>query len=174
MDEKLSALMDGELDTGDASLLITAMKNNPQARGDWHTCHLIGDALRGEPYLAQDLSAVIAQRLAAEPTALAPRRRSPPNFVRHAMPLAASVAAVGFVGFAAWQLMRANPAELAPQQMAQLDTPAATAKPVVKNRPPQLSSGYLLAHHEFSPSYAVEGTPSLARTVSLQSEGDNQ
>lgn len=171
MDEKLSTLIDGELDAEAAAAMLAAVRNNAQAQADWQTYHLIGDAMRGEPRLANDMTAAIAHRLAAEPTALAPRRRATPSFVgRHAMPLAASVAAVGFVGFAAWQLMRVAPAQVAAVQIAKLDTIQAAAKPATNNRPPQLSSGYLLAHHEFSPSYAVESTPSLARTVSLQIE----
>ncbi len=76
MNEKLSALMDGELDRGDAMVAIKTLGQDSQQRGDWDCYHLIGDALRG------DSSAVTARRkacaesifakLAAEPTILAP------------------------------------------------------------------------------------------------------
>jgi sigma-E factor negative regulatory protein RseA len=76
MNEKLSALMDGELDRGEAMAAIKTLGQDVQQRGDWDCYHLIGDALRG------DSSAVTARRkscaesifarLASEPTILAP------------------------------------------------------------------------------------------------------
>jgi sigma-E factor negative regulatory protein RseA len=76
MNEKLSALMDGELDRTDALAAIKTLGQDAQQRGDWDCYHLIGDAIRG------DTSSVTARRkacaesifarLADEPTILAP------------------------------------------------------------------------------------------------------
>ncbi len=46
--EKLSALMDGELTRDDALAVIKALGQNDSQRGDWDCYHLIGDALRGQ------------------------------------------------------------------------------------------------------------------------------
>lgn len=178
MNEKLSELMDGELDANMSARSFAEFKGDRRAQEAWNSYHLIGDALRGEPFLARDMSAVIARRLADEPTVLAPRRAQPRFVARHAMPLAASVAAIGFVGFAAWQLMRTNPVMDAPAQIAKNDVQlvqpvAADAKEKgvsPRIRPARVPSSYLLAHQEFAPGYAVESAPMLARTVSLQRE----
>jgi sigma-E factor negative regulatory protein RseA len=76
MNEKLSALMDGELDRGDALAAIKTLGQDAQQRGDWDCYHLIGDAIRGDaPSVTARRKACaesIFARLANEPTILAP------------------------------------------------------------------------------------------------------
>lgn len=171
MNEKLSELMDGELDAHAAARSLAEWKGHPQAQAAWNTYHLIGDALRGEPCLSRNMSTAFSRRLADEPTVFAPRRPKFEFIGRHTMPLAASVAAIGFVGFAAWQLLRVNPALEVPVQVAKADTqPTQTVAAKAKTPPARVPSSYLLAHQEFAPGYAVESAPMLARTVSLQRE----
>ena len=75
--ERLSALMDGELEGAALARACAQWREDPRARADWHAYHLIGDVLRSDD-LACDagrdavfLQAVRA-RLAREPVVLAP------------------------------------------------------------------------------------------------------
>jgi negative regulator of sigma E activity len=47
MNEKLSLLMDSELDANEISPLLDLLKNNPDARDQWTVMQMIGDATRG-------------------------------------------------------------------------------------------------------------------------------
>src|SRR5262245_31541559 len=105
MKDRISALMDGEVDDKSAAQVLDALGKDREALETWRTYHVIGDALRGGPMLSEGFTAKVAQRLAAEPTVLAPRRikpisESPRWFTLSAA--AASVAAVGFVGWMAF------------------------------------------------------------------------
>jgi sigma-E factor negative regulatory protein RseA len=82
--ENVSALMDGELNSDDAAREIAHFKQDGTHDGTrheaWHTYHLIGDAMRGEQMQAEALSpgfsARLSEKLALEPTVLAPHRRT--------------------------------------------------------------------------------------------------
>src|SRR5450759_845885 len=100
MKENLSAWMDGELGDQQGRQLPQQIKRDAELRGDWDCYHLIGDALRGVQ--GPDLCAKICARIEAEPTVLAPQRRSTAEKVRWiALSAAASIAAVAFVGWMA-------------------------------------------------------------------------
>lgn len=180
MKEQLSALMDSELSEAEATRLIQSMKTDHSLHEAWDTYHLLGDALRKSPQFNPNFNQQIAQRIALEPTILAPRRATATttNTRRFPMALAASVAAVGLVGFLALQIGRLNqveqPAQIAtapvtPQPVAQLATATPVAKPT-QQTPAHVEftkatpSTYLLAHQEYSPSYA----PAYVRVVSEQ------
>lgn len=47
MNEKLSLLMDGQLEANEISPLLDLLKNNPDARDQWAVMQMIGDATRG-------------------------------------------------------------------------------------------------------------------------------
>lgn len=71
----LSALADGEAATAQAGCDL--WRDDAQARATWHTYHLIGDVLRSDDLAvrpARDAAflAALRERLAAEPTVLAP------------------------------------------------------------------------------------------------------
>ena len=77
--ERLSALVDGELDGGEVARACSHWRESAASRSTWHAYQLIGDVLRSDD-LACDptrdagfLEAVRA-RLAAEPVRLAPER----------------------------------------------------------------------------------------------------
>ncbi|OFZ99681.1 MAG: hypothetical protein A2Z44_01795 [Betaproteobacteria bacterium RBG_19FT_COMBO_58_11] len=185
MSEQLSALMDGELTSDEMARQIGALKNDNDLRQTWAAYHVLGDALRKSPQLSLDFSAKLARQLAEEPTVLAPQRKLQPSTPRYAMPLAASVAAVSLVGVLAWQMVRVNqsdaPLALAAAHVAATQQAAATkpkAAQIVAAKTPEsvqfsrvVSNPYLLAHQEFSPSYAMEGIPAYVRTVSEHQEG---
>lgn len=72
----LSALMDG--DQSAAEQACRAWRGDASARDDWHTYHLIGDLLRSDEHRCEPAHdaifvARLRERLAAEPTVLAPR-----------------------------------------------------------------------------------------------------
>lgn len=174
MSEQLSALMDGELTPEEMARQISALKNDVELSHTWAAYHVLGDALRKSPHLSIDFTDKLVQQLAAEPTVLAPQRKRHSVAPRYAMPLAASVAAVSLVGVLTWQMVRVNqtspavllaaaPVATSPMQIA-LNTPAHVQFTRVVSNP------YLLAHQEFSPSYAMEGIPAYVRTVSEQQE----
>jgi len=154
MNEKLSAWMDGELASEDARQLPSQLDRNADLRGNWDCYHLIGDAIRGVQ--GPDLCAKICACIEAEPTVLAPQRRTATEKVRRfALSAAASIAAVAFVG---WMAMPG----------LQQDAPQVVAKSEVKQVAVPAGEGakdYLLAHQRYSPSNAMQGVAPYVRTV---------
>jgi sigma-E factor negative regulatory protein RseA len=150
--EEISLLMDGELDAERAcfGLQETASVET------WACYHVIGDTLRGGGGLAPGFAERFATRLTAEPTVLAPPRMRPaPAAVAWA--LAASVAAVGVVGWVALTTMPLPPGAMATAQEAAAVRPADVRRPVVNE--------YLLAHQEYSPTTAIQGVRPYLRAV---------
>jgi len=104
MKDKLSALLDGDLDEHSAHPVFQGLKNDQELRGAWASYCLIGDALRGDGDVS---STHFASRVMAEiesaPTVLSPS--SIPQVGRSAwqslMPIAASVMGVAAVGWVA-------------------------------------------------------------------------
>jgi negative regulator of sigma E activity len=47
MNEKLSLLMDGEIETSEVTSLLNLLNNNADARDQWTVMHMMGDATRG-------------------------------------------------------------------------------------------------------------------------------
>ena len=91
--EKISALMDGELDARLGDQQFAHLKNDSGARACWDTYHLIGDALRGERVVSGNPSGRLERfsaLLAQEPTVLAPHRRPAKPITAYAWPVAAS------------------------------------------------------------------------------------
>ena len=156
MKETLSAWMDSELSEQQAGSLLPRLKQDAALRLNWDCYHLIGDALRGVH--GPDLSAGMRARLDAEPTVLAPQRRSHPERLRWAaMSVAAGAAAVVFVG---WMALSGPQPETVQIAIA----PAAPVQPAAV----QAGAGandYLLAHQRYSPSSAMQGVASYVRTV---------
>lgn len=164
--EHISALMDGELDEGQMKQQLAQLKNNPDLRECWDTFHLIGDVLRGEGGHSGAFSCGIMDKLAAEPTILAPRRNTGKKMLTYALSAAASLSAAAVVG---WLAFFNNP--LAPQPeiaKAPQSLPAAAAhSPELASVPSDgTMNEYLIAHQEYSPSTAIQGLAPYIRTVS--------
>ena len=179
MNEQLSALMDSELTEAEARRLLGALKNDAQLNQRWDSYHLLGDALRKTPQMSADFGAKVMQRLAGEPTVLAPRRQAQSATPRFALPLAASFAAVSLVGVLTWQMTQVNQTgqttslAAAPTVQRVALTETAATQPKTPERvlfSSAASRSYLLAHQEFSPSYTMEGFPAYVRTLSEQQE----
>ena len=145
MKDQISALMDDELAPDNADHLITSVKAGGECAECWATYHLIGDAMRGNPIFKADFHLRIMQTLDAEPTVLAPQVLAPHGIAKKSLvktpvvwSVAASVAAVAFVGWVVLQQQVQNGADAAPIEIAQ-----------------NLPSEYLLAHQASAPSGAA-------------------
>jgi sigma-E factor negative regulatory protein RseA len=163
MKDRISALMDGELDDQAAVRTIEALARDREALDAWRTYHLISDALRDTQVLSEGFVRRVAAKLAEEPTVLAPGRlglRS--GEPRRWLAVAAGVAAfalVGWLGFAPQQIAVA-PVAQAPQPTAQNEI-----KPALVPLPSG-TNDYLLAHQGFSPRVSLQGMAPYVRTVS--------
>ena len=166
MKEKISALMDGELEGSGAEALIDDLRRGGEARETWRLYHLAGDAMRDTRLLSDGFAARLAQRLQAEPTVLAPRRGAArPRWIAMPAAVAASLAAIGLVGWLAFGPQQPRPPS-APIAQAKLPPVAnATTRPA-KVPLPSATPDYLLAHQGFSPRIGLEGMAPYARTVS--------
>jgi len=166
--EKISALIDGELEEREARQQFGRLKQDEELAQCWAAFHLIGDAMRGENPLSQGFGERLTERLAREPTVLAPRRIAARRLVAYALSAAASLSAVALVG---WMALFNNP--LAPQpdraQAPNTTTPAEVPAPsaTLASVPSEgRMNEYLIAHQEFSPSTEIQGLAPYIRGVS--------
>lgn len=142
MKQRVSELMDSELDQRSAAHVIAAIEADASLMQDWNDYHLIGDAMRANLHATVDVHERVAMQLEQEPTVLAPRRwiHRPQARVVGAAALAASVS---FAAVVAWQ---------------QLSAPghSATLVASVSQSPAPLQSvsgnadAYFLAHQEMT------------------------
>src|SRR5512146_782275 len=97
MEDKISALMDGELDADDAASMIARFRKTDELREQWAVYHLISDVLAQPEVIPVDVTHRVNARLAMEPTVLAPRRSARPKPIAFAA--AASIAAMAVAGW---------------------------------------------------------------------------
>lgn len=127
MKDQLSALIDGEFDVASAEHLITSVQSGGELESCWQHYHLIGDAMRGDRYLSADFSARVLGALENEPTVLAPKAAADNQVARKKSlfqsnqfwSVAASVAAVMFVGLMVLQQQLTSSEEMSPVEIAQ-------------------------------------------------------
>ena len=168
--EKISALMDGELDGHEAHQTMLRLKDTEEARETWAAYHLIGDAMRGEVVHAYDVSRRVAAAIAQEPTVLAPQRSRVNRPLTYALSAAASVSAMAVVGWMAFSTSNvANP----PVEMARAVAPAVVQpEPALVSAPSDgQMNEYLLAHQGVSPSTSLHGVAPYIRTISTAPVG---
>jgi negative regulator of sigma E activity len=160
MNENISRLMDGELDDVEFERCCDELKADGALQA-WVCYHMIGDHLRGAHGLAPGFAARFAAALAAEPTVLAPARRTqrtaqPATF---AWAVAATLAAVTVVGWTAFSMVEVPPNAIAKAREA-ASVRAAQVKP-----PADVPADYLIAHQEYSPATVIQGGGSYMRAV---------
>jgi len=163
MKEKLSAIIDGELEGG-IQAHITRMRSDPELRAAWDTYHLIGDALRG--HLCREIAPRVISRLREEPTMLAPRQRAASAVKRfgwYGMYATAGAAAVAVVAWTAFPGWHADPQLAAGSVAAAADVPSEN---VVVGWPASDVENYLLAHQAYSHVSAMQGVAPFVRGVS--------
>jgi sigma-E factor negative regulatory protein RseA len=165
MKDRISALMDGELDDRSAAEVIEALGRDREALLVWRFYHVISDAMRESRVLSEGFSARLAERLAAEPTVLAPRAAAAgvqaEKRTWFALSAAASLAAVALVG---WMAFAPQPG-IAPEAKAPAAQLAADVKPAMVPLP-TAANDYLLAHQGFSPRVSLQGMAPYVLTVS--------
>jgi sigma-E factor negative regulatory protein RseA len=181
--ERISALVDGELDRDEVARVVRGMKEQEELRDAWSTYHLIGDALRGERCLDVKVIHAVVARLDQEPTILAPRRSLVDSAWRLALPSMAAAAAVATLAWIGLQTHEGPPSPSISSPVAELALPEAMTpqsnalvdlvQPVYLSTPPpsiqfpaRNIDAYLQAHREFSPSKTMQGLVSYARSVS--------
>ena len=175
--ERISALMDGELDGQEAEAALAQLSRQAEARANWERYHLISDAFRSEYLLSGSFAEEVSRRLAEEPTVLAPRRRRllPRQLRKNALSLAASVAAIAVVGWLAFANRPLAPEGGAARLAANERGAPAAPSPALAG--PQLAAmdgsvrAYLLAHQEYSPTTQIQGVAPYVRTV-VESRAD--
>ena len=171
MKEKLSAMLDGDVDEATVRVLLTRLKHDAAFRDEWDAWCLLGDVIRGgaQPEM-EGFTAGVMSRLEHEPTILAPRRKEAAakhRSLHRLLPLAASVMGVLAVGGVVAALSGGGPAVT---PIAQVMQPSQQSIVPVAHRPAGgARSDYLLAHQ------AMAGSPMPAavqyvRTVSASSE----
>ncbi len=162
MKPEISALLDDELEQGEASRVIDALRRDRVLQDAWNVYHLIGDALRRSPCSSSDLTPKVMARLEEEPVLFVPASRSKPAPLRIALPLAAAVMGMAAVAWVALSLNAPRPAELAakPRSASEHSTAAAHRAPAGALKE------YLVAHQAHSPSGGIQGVAPSVRTVS--------
>ncbi len=127
MKNQLSALIDGEFDIEEAEHILTALKADGEMKEAWKQYHLIGDAMRGNLQGSRDFSAKVLQALDAEPTVLAVNKQSKvvvPEIKKRTLKtpmiwsVAASVAAVMFVGLMVFEMQLGESENMTPVELA--------------------------------------------------------
>lgn len=164
--ERLSELMDGELNDSAIDGELDRIEGDPQSETIWATYHLIGDALRGEVVRVGGIGQRVHFMLANEPTILAPRSRKRYGVTqRLVLPLAASVCGIAVV---AWLALSNNPAISPANNTGTPEMLAASPQVVQQANATEADSihEYLMAHQQFSPSTTMQGVVPYVRTVS--------
>ncbi len=169
MNEKISALLDGESSTHERNLLWKELGQDPALRATWERYHMIGAALRKDMGIVVnvDLAARVVHRIEHEPLPFARSISRLPmrNFTKIAggLALAASVAAVAVFSFKS--VLLPDPTQLT------VSTPAAEIAPgsatqLAKAAQDSSFNVLLVKHNEFSPSANMNGMMPYVRVVS--------
>lgn len=179
MKDKLSALLDGELDEQAMSPVFDSIRRDRSLRSDWETYCLIGDVLRGAPAASPGLVARVMAGIEGEPTVLAPpasgSTSAQPGAARPAarrslMPLAASILGVAAVGWVAHTLygdpdgnVRTASVPSGIQTVENVSVPVGTVP-----TSPQVDRHreYLFAHQAMTSGGSLSGVIQHVRTVS--------
>lgn len=179
MKEKLSALLDGDLEEHSVRTTLEGLRRDGDLRKDWEAYCLIGDVLRGECHSAPDFVTRVMSSLEDEPVVLAPAtmetgtRRS---VWQSLLPIAASVmgvAAVGWVAGALYSGEKAATPVVSVQRIANTAI-ASAAKPVASAVPGgQVAAAaedahreYVFAHQAMTAGGPIPGAVQYVRTVS--------
>jgi sigma-E factor negative regulatory protein RseA len=182
MNEKLSALMDGELARNEAQGVIKTLGADSAQRESWDAYHLIGACLRGdaiskngESFARNAGTDAIFARLAAEPTVLAPAAIRKPSFVesrtRMVLAMAASVVTVSAVGVVA--LKQQQGASVAPVTLVQQVAPQPVADAALQRAQADLRvNDYLVVHRQFADPNAFQAATLSQSRDTVRSPAD--
>ena|SRR5258706_15494837 len=171
MKQRISQMMDGELEGREGDAPLAALRDEGEARDAWRSYHLIGDAMRDSRMLSAGFAARVAAELEKEPTVMSPGRiarvRQRPRW--QVLSAAASVAAVALVGWVAF-----GPQDGGPQVALVPQKEVVVAKQTLQVAPPDTANDYLYAHQGYSPRNSLQGAAPYVRTVSSKSSVRNR
>lgn len=193
--ERLSALVDGELDRAGVDAACGAWRADTELRRTWHAWHAIGDALRSDDLACDAVAdrsfcAAVSARLASEAVVLAPMRHEAVGgsiasmSLRSRWAVGSAVAAGVFLVAGTFVLVR--PGSLSgPERLALVDGTAASAPVVVAGGDvpaPQVATiadqkvirdaqldRYLVAHKQFAGSTALGVPSAFLRSATVDS-----
>jgi len=163
--QRLSCLLDGELDEHECRALIAGLRDDKEAGHKWALFNCVGDAMRSADVASWHSDQFVARVSAAlerEPTVLAPAALPPRSAARRwLLPGAGAVAAAAVliaIGLPSRQAV--SPETMAARTPATpTPTVAAVQGPVLIDRSPQLER-YLAAHRELAePTLMPNSTP---------------
>lgn len=184
MREQVSALLDGELDDVQMKATLDALQDDTDLCRDWQIYHLIGDVMRGDGAGTLSVAERVSAQLVDEPALVKPAVVLPSHEVkpvRHQgiaanrawYSLAASVAGVAFVGWAAWSsLMPAAHNDAARADLARQAIPVSTsdAQPVAYQ---SQVSDYWMAHRQLS-GHMTDSQDRQVQFVSVETAGEER
>lgn len=165
--EKLSALVDGELDDADSVHVLDRIAREPALKALWERYHLVSDVLRNHlPALTSvDLVDKVRQAVQDEPVSIRPRRRPHRAILKQVagFALAASVAVVAVLGFRGMGRPESTPAV---ETVAQTRAPVSGVERTGLRRPDveQRLDAYMVNHSEYTGS-PLRGMMPYARIV---------
>ena len=175
MKEKLSALVDNQLDELEERRVFTALKGDVALRRTWERYHLVRAALHQDVdvVVAQDAAEQVARRIEAEPsTAVSFRRHRVTRFLG-TLAIAASVAAIAITG-----VQWIHPPAPAPLPALAANKPA--SQNIIRSgttrwdmKEPEAESAlnaYLVEHDEFASTSGLGGMMPYVRVVSYDND----
>ncbi|TAH42134.1 MAG: anti-sigma 24 factor [Betaproteobacteria bacterium] len=180
MKDKLSALLDGDLEEQAMKPVFDGLQRDSELRREWEAYCLIGDSLRGERTNSSDFVSRVMAGLEEEPTVLAPRGRSLASAAnqsrwRSLMPIAASVMGVAAVGLVVSSLYSGQERSVTPgaggaavvaaAPVARLIAPAVQAG-AAQRASEDLHREYLFAHQSVVGGGPVPAALQYVRSVS--------
>lgn len=175
MKEKLSSLLDGDVEPEHVAGVFEALRKDRALRDEWDAYCLVGDALRGEHAHHPDFVSRVMAGLDAEPTVLAPPPRKPRISMtgRPAMAIAASVMGVVAVGLVAFSMVPATQPDNTPVAGLVATAPAAATAvreagsvQLVTTLGEDSHREYLFVHQAMSGGGPIPGAAHYVRTVS--------
>lgn len=179
MREQISALLDGELEDNQIPSAVASLENDDGLHQDWQLYHLIGDVMRGDG-AGLSISERVSQQLVNEPALAMPQDAQhdvKPQRVRTIAAnralysVAASLAGIAFVGWAAFQsIMPAQPEHAVSAVVAQQARPASNAQPVAYE---SQVSDYWMAHRQLS-GHMTDAQDQQVQFVSVQTSGEER
>lgn len=175
MKEKLSALVDNELNELEERRVFTALQGDGSLRDTWERYHLVRAALRQDMEIlaAHDTAGRVTTRLDAEPSRTASFKRQAISRFIGTFAIAASVAAIAIVGVQ-WihqpssslqQLVAAN------KPVAEKTVRSGTTRWDMKE--PETESAlnaYLVEHDEFASTSGIGGMMPYVRVVTYDND----
>lgn len=183
--QQVSELVDGELEPQQLRALL-ALLNAPAPnalRDDWDLYHRMGDCLRSEQMdgeLSEAFSRRFSERLAAEPTVLAPHpEKFSGRFRGWSITLTAVAAAA--TGLALSPMLFHAPAGMSPSSLASVRSADTASVRSAAGAPAMLAQAgsamtnsrapeYILLHQSANPS--LYGAPALARQAAFGSSAE--